>query len=212
MTTAQCSKEHVTACLARLQSTVKTSFRSEDAAKLTFSAYIDELTRFSPQAVTAGCLQWARQKPTWPSLAELLSFISGNDVNRALPNPNAPENLLARIKRVTGRDAFWTRDHHDVLMAEVFPDHCEGVLSDEELSHRVNAIADGRTVYRERPQISDDKLLAAWRQNDRMAEEISDNPPAYLCAQALIAAHANFRARRDRERPDLAARYYGETA
>lgn len=55
-----------------------------------------------------------------------------------------------------------------------------------------------------------DHVLRAWMNNDRQAEIIRQNPSAYACGPALVAAHAGFRERRFREHPDLAAKYYGE--
>lgn len=63
---------------------------------------------------------------------------------------------------------------------------------------------------REPPDI--DRVLNAWMNNDRLAEDIRANPGAYPCGPALLAAHANFRERRFREHPELAAKYYGERA
>lgn len=54
-----------------------------------------------------------------------------------------------------------------------------------------------------------DHVLRAWMNNDMQAEEIRKNPSAHPCAQALLAAHANFRERRFRTNPELAAKYYG---
>lgn len=199
------------ACLVRLQALVRTSFRSEDAARATFAAMVDELTHYPPQAVTAGCLQWARQKPGWPSLAELLEFVRGNDRSgSALPDPNKPENLLARIKRVAGRDAGWIREHHDVVMAELFPRHCDGGLSDEQMARDVEAIDAGRTIHRERPMPSDAQILVAWEHNDRLGADISANPARYMNGQFLAGVFQRMRAKRFRDRPTLAASYYGE--
>lgn len=55
-----------------------------------------------------------------------------------------------------------------------------------------------------------DRVLRAWMNNDMQAEEIRKSPGAYACGPALLAAHANFRERRFREHPELAAKYYGE--
>lgn len=212
-TSAQCSKEHVTACLARLQAVVRTSFRSEDAARATFAAYIDELTHYSPQAVTAGCLQWGRQKPNWPSLAELIGFIEVNDRARGLPNPSAPETLLARIKRVAGYDAAWVRERHDLLMAEVFADHCEGALSDDALARRLADIAGGRFVRRDdRPQLTDAQRLASWETNDRLGHELAANHQRYFLGAALAGIFSRFREKRFADHPELAGRYYGSPA
>lgn len=63
-----------------------------------------------------------------------------------------------------------------------------------------------------REDLSDGKILAAWAHNDRLAEEMQANPAAYFCAAALVPAFKRFRERRYAERPDLAARYYGEDA
>lgn len=63
-----------------------------------------------------------------------------------------------------------------------------------------------------RENMTDERLLKAWAVNDGTAEAIRKSPGQYACAAALLAAHANFRQRRFRERPDLAARYYGAEA
>jgi hypothetical protein len=162
--------------------------------------------------VTAGCLQWARQKSTWPSLSELIAYVQGNDRTelKALPNPDAPENLLARIKRVTGRDVDWVRDHHDSIMKEIFPDHCDGQLSDSELRRRVDLVAERRTVIREDPQRSEQEILSAWAHNDRLASDMRSHPESYALAGALIEVFSRFREKRYRDHPALAASYYGD--
>jgi hypothetical protein len=168
------------------------------------------LIHYSPQAVTAGCLQWSRQKPNWPSLAELIGFIENNDRARALPSPDAPENLLARVKRVTGRDVEWMRDHHDVVMAEVFPAHCDGALSDDALAARIEDIAARRTVRPpERVELTDAQRLVSWRENDRMGAELKAEPHRFMLGHILAGVFARFRGKRFADRPDLAARYYG---
>lgn len=60
-----------------------------------------------------------------------------------------------------------------------------------------------------REPTDDDRVLRAWMNNDRQAEVIRQNPSAYACGPALVAAHANFRERRFRTNPELAAKYYG---
>lgn len=55
---------------------------------------------------------------------------------------------------------------------------------------------------------SNEVVLQAWRENDRLADEIRAHPEAYLCGRVLLKAHANAQARRFAERPDLAAVYY----
>lgn len=63
-----------------------------------------------------------------------------------------------------------------------------------------------------REPMDEDRILRAWMQNDRQAEAIRQNPSEWACGRALLAAHACFRARRFRENPDLARRYYGAEA
>jgi hypothetical protein len=172
----------------------------------------DELIHYPPQAVAAGCREWPRQKRGFPELADILPFIDGHDRTspRALPNPDAPENLLARIKRVTGRDVDWVRDHHDSVMKEIFPDHCDGQLSDSELRRRVDLVAERRTVIREDPQRSEQEILSAWAHNDRLASDMRSHPESYALAGVLIEVFSRFRAKRYRDHPALAASYYGD--
>ena len=210
----QCSKEHVIANLTRLRAVVRSSIRSEDEARLSLAAYTDELQHYPAQAVVAGCAQWARQKATWPALAELVGYIENNDrLAGALPDPNKPENFLARCKRVGGIDALWLRDHHNWLEAAM-TDHYEGRLTDAHLAICLQAAAEERFAppMERKQDISHDldRVLRAWMNNDMQAEEIRKSPGAYACGPALLAAHANFSERRVREHPELAAKYYGE--
>lgn len=207
----QCSKEHVIANLTRLRAVVRSSIRSEDEARLSLAAYTDELQHYPAQAVVAGCGQWARQKATWPALAELIGFIETNDRTAgALPDPNKQENFLARCKRVGGIDALWLRERHHFLVAAM-TDHYEDRLTDEHLAIclRHAAAEEFAPPMEKKRELTEEQLLKAWMNNDMQAEKIRKNPSAYFCAQALLAAHANFRERRFREQPELAAKYYG---
>lgn len=176
------------------------------------AAYTDELQHYPPQAVLAGCLQWARQKATWPALSELVGFIEVNDRSPALPSPTDTENFLARCKRLGAPDAMWVRERHH-LLEEAMRLHADGNLSDEQLTAALDAAAEGKPVVIERQHrrepTDDDRVLRAWMNNDRQAEVIRQNPSAYACGPALVAAHANFRERRFRTNPALAAKYYG---
>lgn len=214
--TVQCSREHVIACLTRLSAVVKTSFHSADAVKATFAAYVDELQRYQPQAVTAGCLQWGRQKPGWPSLSEIIGYIENNDRSTGLPDPTKPENFLARCKRVGGYDAAWQRERHH-LLEELFRDHCDGVLSDE---HLVRGIEDAAKGLYPAPmprgsaarELTNDQRLRTWRENDQLGENIRAHPERYFCAKDLLHAFANMRTKRFADHPQLAVSYYGEAA
>ena len=198
--------------LTRLRAVVRSSIRSEDEARLSLAAYTDELQHYPAQAVTAGCAQWGRQKATWPALSELVGYIDTNDRNAgALPDPNKPENFLARCKRVGGVDALWLRDRHHWLEAAM-TDHSEEMLTDEHLAMCLRFAAEERfapPMERKRAEPTPERMLAAWANNDRQADAIRGNPGAYFCGPALLAAQANFRERRFREQPELAARYYG---
>lgn len=137
----QSSREHATANLVRLQSLVRWSPKTEDAAKATLAAMTDELIYYPPAAVTAGCLQWARQKHNWPSLSELLGYIEANDTTHlAIGDKDAPENFLLRCRRVWGQcDPVWLRERHH-LIEGLFIDHCDEVLTDEHLASTLRDI------------------------------------------------------------------------
>lgn len=211
-TKPQCSTEHVTSCLARMRAVVHWTPKTEDAARATIAAMVDELQFYPPAAVTAGCLQWGRQKPNWPSLSELIGFIEANDViHLAIGDKDAPENFLLRCRRVWGNcNPVWLRERHH-LIEELFRHHCEDKLSDEHLAKCLPSIKRGETPPLEgRRELTDDELLAAWAENDRLGGDMEANPEAYLLGNVLVGVFRRFREKRWRDRPDLAARYYGQ--
>lgn len=57
-------------------------------------------------------------------------------------------------------------------------------------------------------ELTDEQRLAIWRANDQMAVDL-DGGGGF--AGALASVIRNMRAKREREYPDLAARYYAET-
>ena len=154
-TKPQTSKEHVIACLTKLRVLVNWSPRTEDAAKLTMAAMADELQFYPSQAVTAGCLEWGRQKATWPALAQLIEYIDYNDSRAQALSSETSENYLVRLKRLSGHDALWVRERHDLVM-ELFPAHCAGTLTDAHLEHQLRE----RIAHFQRPEQDQSRLPA----------------------------------------------------
>jgi hypothetical protein len=60
-----------------------------------------------------------------------------------------------------------------------------------------------------RENLADDRLLAAWRENDRLGAELAAAPEKFVAGHVLAKAFAGMRGKRFADRPDLAARYYG---
>ena len=98
-------------------------------------------------------------------------------------------------------EKFWPESHSLIAL-------CEQHERLAEVAARTRLTAPEQQPTRREP-MSDQCLLAAWENNDRQADAIRANPGAYFCGPALLAAQANFRERRFREQPELAARYYG---
>jgi hypothetical protein len=115
--------------------------------KAAFATFTDELASFPPEAVNAGCREWARTKPMWPSLAELLACVRSNMPERIRLSGQVPENFLVRIKRVGQVDALWVRRHH-YLLEPAIRAHMSGSLSDERLGEAIEAARAGRELNR----------------------------------------------------------------
>lgn len=132
----------------------------------------------------------------------------------ALPSPGEREDFYTRCNRL-GRSGEWMRKHWPQL-EDACRQHMDGELTDERLELACQCADEGRNppplvTGGSKPK-TDAQILAAWAHNDRLAEEMQANPAAYCCAAVLIPAFKRFRERRYAERPDLAARYYGENA
>lgn len=70
--------------------------------------------------------------------------------SRALANPDRsqPENFLARVKRVSNRDADWLRAHHG-LLEQAMADHMDGILGDAHLMDSLERAAHGMPADRQ---------------------------------------------------------------
>lgn len=208
-TSPQCSKEHVLANLTRVRAAVNARFNSDDQAKLTLATFADELQHYPPQAVTAGCAQWARQKSKWPSLSELIEFIDHNSApSNAIGGPGSGEDFYGRCARL-GRSGEWMRQHWPQL-EESCRQHMDGDLSDERLNYVFRCLDEGRNPaprQRGRP-MSDAQRMAMWADNDELGANLDANPSQHFAAGLIAGIFRRFRPRREADHPDLAARYY----
>lgn len=100
--------------------------------------------------------------------------------------------------------ANWT------LLQDVCREHMDGGLSDERMRACLSAIAHGQPLPargQERPK-TDGEVIATWRRNDQLGQQIRSNPGAYHAGRVLLAAFDGFRAKREADHPSLAARYH----
>ena len=63
-----------------------------------------------------------------------------------------------------------------------------------------------------REPLRDSQILTQWAERDRMGSDIAAHPERYIAADVLLRVWAGFRAKREAEHPDLAARYYATQA
>jgi hypothetical protein len=106
------SKEHVIACLTRLQAVTEIYWRGEEAAKLALAVFIDELVKHDPRVVRFACEQWGRKNRKFPYLAQLLEYIQHNAEEPAVPALTGPEaaGSIARTEVILLLGAFVTTE------------------------------------------------------------------------------------------------------
>lgn len=116
--------------------------------------YTNALQEIPSDLLTAACAQIIKEgdKFPWPSTIRKVAAKLREDrmASRALAHtdPNAPENFLARVKRVSQHDATWLRAHHG-LLERVIDDHMRGDLSDQHLIASLEQAHRGLTADRQ---------------------------------------------------------------
>lgn len=149
MTTNHSSPEHIVSCLTDLRRVFGTGQKTT-AEHLSWQngLYIEALADLMPEALTAACKQIIREGERFPRPKEIRDvakeLIERRQAVRALanPNPNEPENFLARCKRLGGHDAAWHRAHHH-LLEPLFDAHCGGFLTDPYLEEAIHGAERG---------------------------------------------------------------------
>lgn len=129
------------------------TWKTDDDAQAAMVIFIDKLVSFTPDVVTQACDDWGATHERWPTLGGLLKAcraLSVEDrVALKLTDPNAPENFLARIKRVRPAcDAVWVRSRHH-LLTEAIQSHMDGELTDGHLEHCLDLVTQHQQSVRQ---------------------------------------------------------------
>jgi hypothetical protein len=127
----------VIACLSKLAIATDKVWKTDKAGTAAMMVYADKLVNFTADVVTKACDEWGGTHDRWPTLASLLKLCREHAPDDTLAlqvvDSSKPENLSARVKRVTGKDAVEQVKQHKTLMS-VFELHCRGMLSDRRLA------------------------------------------------------------------------------
>lgn len=116
--------------------------------------YINALQEIPADLLTLACAEIINEGEKFPVPSTIRKVArklrEDRMASRALtnPDPNAPENFLARVKRVSHHDANWLRSHHG-LLERVMDDHMRGELSDGHLIASLEAANRGITADRQ---------------------------------------------------------------
>lgn len=116
--------------------------------------YAEALEDISPEVLSAACKQIVRENDRFPTPSVIRKAAKAINENRfasraiANPDPNKPENFLARVKRVSTHDALWLRAHH-YLLEEAIQDHMDGRLTDTHLLDGIDRAQHGLSAERQ---------------------------------------------------------------
>lgn len=115
--------------------------------------YAEALQDLSPDVLSASCKQIIKDGERFPTPSTIRKaakvIVEDRRDSRALanPDPNAPENFLARVKRVSTHDALWMRAHHGLLEQSI-QDHMDGKLTDGHLLESIDMAERGLPAER----------------------------------------------------------------